>query len=233
MNLYHSFNLNVECAYIIRVKDNEKSESLAKRCVLSCDYVKMPYVYWDAYDGTGNEIIPPANLKDHVLMNMIRIDDHYMKKGEVACFLSHISLWSRCVEIDKPIVILEHDAIMIKPYYKHVLYNSICYLGSHEQYKNNWNVYPTPPHGSDGPNYHFILRAHAYAIDPAIARHLLSHVLRYGMSISLDQYIKADIFPMHQFNLFAYDEPSSSTTIKNRPGLNEGRPNLRNDDLKE
>lgn len=227
-SLYNSYNMEVEKAYINYVKGSEKSENLLRRCIESCKNVDMPCKPWEAYNGIEDPIKEPDHLKDHSIMKMVRLTDHYMTRGEVANFLTHISLWSKCIEIDQPIVILEHDAVMVKPYFKHEIYNSICYLGCQEQYKMGWSVYKTPPHGTEGPNYHFICRSHAYAIDPAVARHLLTHVLKYGISISIDVYMRADIFPIHQLDIFAYDEEDGSI-ISNRP--NEGRPSKRNDFL--
>ncbi len=39
--------MDVDKAYIIRVKDNKKSEDVALRCAESCEKVKMPFEYWD------------------------------------------------------------------------------------------------------------------------------------------------------------------------------------------
>lgn len=229
-SLYKSYNLNVKKAYIIRVKGNSTSESLAKRCSKSCENVNMPYQLWEAYNGIHNPIIPPDHLKNHVLMNMIKIGDHYISRGEIACALSHISLWSKCLEIEQPIVILEHDAVMVKPYYEHKIYNSICYLGCDEQANRGWKVLPTPPHGSDGNNFHFICRAHAYAIDPSISRTMICYVLKYGITHSLDMMLRADLFPIHQSGLYAYDvRDGYETTILNRP--EEGKVMTRNEDL--
>jgi hypothetical protein len=231
-SLFFSYDLNVDKAYIIRVKNNLLSEKKAVECLASCDSVGMNATLWDAYDGTGKEVIPPEHLKDHPTMSMIKVTDHYLVRAEVACALSHISLWAKCIEIDKPIVILEHDAIMLAPYKQHNLYNSICYLGSIEQVKQNWSVYYTPIHASEGPNYHFICRAHAYAIDPAVAKNMLSHVLKYGICAPLDIILRADIFPIHQFGVFAYDNHTDTireTTIHGRP--KEGRSTFRNDNL--
>ena len=97
-----------------------------------------------------------------------------------------------------------------------------------EQMKKKWSIYPTPPHGTDGENFHFICRAHAYSIDPAVAKNMLAYVLQYGINTSLDRMLRADIFPIHQMNLFAYDE-SSQTSITNR--AKGDRPSLRNDNL--
>lgn len=232
LNLYRSNNTAVESAYIITVNGNENSEKYSKICQASCQQVGMPYKTWDAYNGlTGNEIVPPNHLRDDKLMNMMKITDHYMTRGEVACALSHISLWEHCAAIDKPIVILEHDSVMVKPFLDHQSYNSICYLGGQEWATQGWKVYPIPPHASEGPNWLFICRAHAYSIDPQMAKNLLSYVLKHGINAPLDIMLRADLFHITHQGLFAYDVPSSKldTTIVGRPL--EGRSTRRNDKL--
>jgi hypothetical protein len=125
-------------------------------------------------------------------------------------------------------------AIMVQPYTHHAVFNSICYLGSNEQVNQGWQVLPTPPHASEGPNYHFICRAHAYAIDPAVAKNMLAHVLKYGISAPLDILLRADIFPIHQMGIYAYngwEGDMTDTTILGRPL--EGRTTKRNDRLED
>jgi hypothetical protein len=229
-SLFNSYNTSVSKAYIIRVQGHEEGEQKAQRCADSCDKVGMPWEYWDAYNGLEGTIVPPDNHSG--IMEMVKITDHYMTRGEVACALSHISLWQKCVIDDQPLVVLEHDSIMVQPYMNHSVYNSICYLGGHEQAKQGWQVLPTPPHASEGPNYHFICRAHAYAIDPAVAKNLLAHVLKMGICAPLDILMRADVFPIHQMGLYAYNEwdgDKTNTTILGRPL--EGRSTKRNDDL--
>lgn len=229
-SLFNSYNTGVSKAYIIRVEGHEEGEHKAGRCADSCDNVGMPWEYWDAYNGLGGTIAPPEHHSG--VMEMVKVTDHYMTRGEVACALSHISLWQKCVIDDQPLVVLEHDSIMVQPYLNHSVYNSICYLGGHEQAKQGWQVLPTPPHASEGPNYHFICRAHAYAIDPAVAKNLLAHVLKYGINAPLDILIRADVFPIHQMGLYAYNEwdgDKTNTTILGRPL--EGRSTKRNDNL--
>lgn len=231
-SLFNAYDMSVDTAYIIRVSGNEKSESLAYRCAESCKAVGQQFEFWDAYDGTGSEIIPPAHHND--TMKMFKVTDHYLTRGELACALSHISLWVKCVVDDKPLIVLEHDSVMVNPYTAHSVFNSICYLGSHEQAKRGWQVLPTPPHASEGPNYHFICRAHAYAIDPAVAKNMVAHVLKYGICAPLDIILRADIFPIHQMGMYAYDTYAAeskheNTTILGRP--REGRSTFRNDKL--
>ena len=227
MSLFYKYDMSVDKAYIIRVAGHASSEEKAKRCADSCDTVGQAWEYWDAYNGLAESIIYPKHHGQFV--DLLKVTDHYMTRGEVACALSHISLWVKCVQQDKPLVILEHDSVMIKPYPTHAVYNSICYLGSNEQVNQGWQIMPTPPHASEGPNYHFICRAHAYAIDPAVAKNLLAHVLKFGICTSLDMFIRADVFPIHQMGVFAYDVKDADTTILGRSL--DGRSTKRNDNL--
>jgi hypothetical protein len=228
-SLFFSYDMEVDKAYIIRVKGHELSERKAEECLKSCQSVGMQAQFWDAYDGTGGGIIAPEHLKDHPTMKMIKVTDHYLVRAEIACALSHIGLWAKCVEQDKPLVVLEHDAVMIAPYNTHQLYNSICYLGCIEQAKGGWSVVATPVHGSDGPNYHFLLRTHAYAIDPAVAKNMLAYVLQHGICGQLDRLLRADLFPIHQMGLVAFDNHENLTSIKGK--TEEYRSSRRNDNL--
>lgn len=217
-SILKSYNIDVDCAYIIRIKNNEQSERLAFEAAESCVLVGMPYEFWDAYDGLQNPI--KESIHHGQFMKMVKLTNHFLTRGEVACALSHISLWVKCVEEDKPIVILEHDALMIKPYRKHQILNSICYLGGIEQSKQKWPVLPYPPNGSEGHNVRFICRAHAYAIDPDVAKNMLAMILHQGIYFSLDVMLRSDLFALHQLDLYATDRGNSSnldnTTILNR-----------------
>lgn len=227
-SLYFNHDMHeVEGAFIIRIKGHQKSEELATRCAYSCEKSGQSYQFWDAYDGTKETIVPPSHHND--TMSMIKVTNHYLTRAEVACALSHISLWVKCVLLNKPIVILEHDAIVVHPYTSHNVYNSICYLGGVEQVKGGWPVKSIPPHATDGPNFHFICRAHAYAIDPIVAKNMVAHVLKMGIHVSLDMMLRADLFPIHQMGLHAYDD-YVDTTIPGRP--KDGRNTIKNDYLK-
>lgn len=229
-SLFYQYDMTVKSAYIIRLKDHIKSEQLAARCARSCESVKQPYVFWDAYDGTDIGIKTP--IHHNAVMDIIKVTDNYLTRTEVATALSHISLWVECARLDSPIVILEHDAIMIQAYPRHNLLNSIAYLGCEEQFTDKLTITPTPVHAANGPNYHSIYKAHAYAIDPFVAKNLISHVIKHGICAPLDLMIRADLFPMHQMGLVAYDFESnrSNTTITGRADVSK-RATIRNDDL--
>lgn len=232
LNLWYSRDCKVDQAYIITVKGNESSERYSARCQSSCLNVGMPYKVWDAFDGTKGTITVPDHSANDSIIRMLKVTDHYLTRGEVACALSHISLWIHCAKIDKPIVILEHDSIMVKPFLNFENFNSIVYLGGNEWAEQGWKMYPIPPHASEGPNYLFICRAHAYAIDPLMAKNLISHVLKVGICAPLDIMMRADLFNIAHQGLYAYDKNIdlvNDTTIKARPPT--GRTTDRNDRL--
>lgn len=210
--LYNSYNMSVENTYIIVIKNNEISESMAVRCIESLNNVNQSYTIWEAFDGTDDkELKIPDQVKDRNHIYWPKLINNELSTRQVGCFMSHYSLWCRCLTIDRPIVILEHDAIMLKPYKEHRLYNSIVYLGSIEQ-ANGKPVWATPPHAT---HYNGLLRSlcrsHAYAIDPAVARLLVGYTITHGIYNSLDMYVRSDLFPMSQFELYACDLPGKST----------------------
>lgn len=214
--LNYSFNMDIESAYVITIKGHSVSERLAARCIESCQRHQIPIQRWPAFDGTSGIIKTPQELQDLKITKWLKVVDPYLSMTEVACALSHISLWARCVQLDRPIIVFEHDAIVVAPMKVHPIFGCIAYLGSQEQAKQGWSVVPTPPHSSHGYNYHFICRAHAYSIDPFVAKNMLAHVLRFGICESLDLMLRADLFPVLQLGLYAYDEPEGTTIVQRK-----------------
>lgn len=202
-------------AYIIYVPKIPISVKLAKRCFSSCENVGQKSFLYEGFDGTTKNIIVPENLKNQSWIKWMKVTDHFQSLSEIACSLSHISLWIKCMEEDRPIIILEHDAIMLKPYVKHSFYNTISYLGCREQYKNDVSI-NQQIYSSINKNWNFIHRAHAYCIDPPAAKRLFLNVLDRGIYESADVMIKCDDVAIIQQDLYAYDSPENVTTIKHK-----------------
>jgi GR25 family glycosyltransferase involved in LPS biosynthesis len=196
-------------AYIITLKGNATSTRLSDRCQKSCIKVEQPYNVWDAFDGTSGQIYYPEHAQNQDHYSFLKQMNDKLTITETATILSHYSLWAHCVKIDIPIVILEHDAIMVQRYAWHDGWNQINYLGNYSQLETGWPSFP--PHSAATKNYKFICRAHAYAIDPAVARQLVSHVIRFGLSAPADMLIRADIFPLVQTGFYAFDAPDETT----------------------
>jgi hypothetical protein len=91
--LYTNYNRTVSQAYIIYVPNNSVSQTLADRCLKSCQDINYPASLWAGFDGTGADLIIPDNIRRQSWYRWLKVTDHYQSLAEVACSLSHISLW--------------------------------------------------------------------------------------------------------------------------------------------
>ena len=233
MNYYSQLEMAVEGTYIISIQGNKVSEQLTQQCYESCQKVGQPNVQiFPAFDATDSKIKVqdhnlgkpigelgtikvPEFLQGQAFLNFLRLKRADLLMTQIACFLSHYSLWCMCLDKDKPIVILEHDAIMVKQYLRHNYYNNIVYLGGCEQIEGSLHTKDTiPPHASDQKGLdRFICRAHAYTIDPAIAKNLVAYSIHHGLITTADAIMRCDMFGIVQDGVYAYDKPHGLSTI--------------------
>ena len=233
MNYYCSHEFDIEGTYIISIQDNEVSQKLTQQCLASCKEVGQPNVQvFPAFDATDSKVkvqkhdlgLPigelgsikvPQFLQGQAFLNFLRLKRCNLLMPQIACFLSHYSLWCMCLDKDKPIVILEHDAVMVKPYLRHHYINNIVYLGGSEQIEGTLRCNDTiPPHASDQQGLdRFICRAHAYAIDPIMAKNLVSYAINHGIITTADAMMRYDMFGIVQEGIYAWDNPHDLSTI--------------------
>lgn len=220
--LYKTYNTNVSQAYIIYLPKVSKSLQLATRGLNSCTKVGQPAQLFEGFDGTTGIIHQPKHLENQSWVKWLKITDEFQSPSEIACSLSHIALWVKCMEQDQPLIILEHDAIMVNPYLVHPFFNAISYLGCKEQYGHT--EFPaTPVHSAINHNWHFINRAHAYCIDPQVAKRLFLNVLDRGIFESADVMIKCDDVAIVQPGFYAYDDDEGFSSQPNRKMANDHR----------
>lgn len=212
-NLYPKDNYSIENTYIITLPNNKTSQNLTQRCIQSCLSVGQPFTLWEGFDGSSKEIIVPEHLRDKDYLKWIKVNHKFMTPSQIGCCLSHFSLWFHCITIDRPIVILEHDAIMVEKFFGiYPFYNAITYLGCREQKYENVPVQPTPIHMQSFDTFvRKIGRAHAYAIDPAVAKLMISRLLVDGITTMNDEFMQANWFTIIQYGFYAYNEPGQTT----------------------
>jgi hypothetical protein len=233
MNYYNKHEMSVEGTYIISIQGNKVSEQLTQQCLASCKEVGQPNVQvFPAFDATGSKVkvqqhdlgLPvgelgsikvPEFLQGQAFLNFLRLKRCDLLMTQIACFLSHYSLWCMCLDKDMPIVILEHDAVMVKPFLRHNYLNNIVYLGGSEQKRGSLRDTDTiPPHASDQQGLdRFICRAHAYSIDPIMAKNLVSYAIHHGIITTADAMMRYDMFGIVQNGVYAYDNPHDQSTI--------------------
>ena len=233
MNYYNQHEMAIEGTYIISIQGNKVSEQLTQQCLASCEKVGQPNVnVFPAFDATGSKVkvqqhdlgLPvgelgsikvPEFLQGQAFLNFLRLKRCDLLMTQIACFLSHYSLWCMCLDKDRPIVILEHDAVMVKPFVRHNYLNNIVYLGGSEQIHGSLRDTDTiPPHASDQQGLdRFICRAHAYSIDPIMAKNLVSYAIHHGIITTADAMMRYDMFGIVQNGVYAYDNPHDQSTI--------------------
>jgi len=180
-------------AYVITLLGNEYSERVATRCVESAEGIDVSY--W------------PACTVDNVEDAMHSIDTEWTwgdggaglkhhsyggnDRARMACAMSHYYLWLYCYEVDKPILILEHDAVFIRPFVEFE-FNGICQINdplcatprgdwwSEQMLKRGDGVWPkTKVLGNGRPDG--LAGNSAYVIKPSHAKILLELVHEHGL----------------------------------------------------
>src|SRR5210317_47905 len=104
-------------AYVITLTGNEYSERVSRRCINSANILVRKYPAC-----TGKEA---ASLMSQYGLRwtwgdgyrgMIHKPYGGNHNRRAACFLSHYELWRDCVNTDEDHLILEHDAVFIRPF---------------------------------------------------------------------------------------------------------------------
>lgn len=230
LNLFEDYSEDIENTYIIALKGNTTSEAQLARCIESLDKFNMSHSVFYGYDGTDKITIKtPEHLKNNSFMKTIKLYDHCLSITEIACALSHIALWFKCMELNKPITILEHDAIMLRPYTKHKVYNSLIYLGHKvtlkglseklgygsknfedtvELIQSKPNILPFNYMGNClvqtvSKNFLFVMGLHAYSIDPPTARRLISGIITDGLINPIDTVVQLGKYNMTDTGMYA------------------------------
>ena len=188
--------------YIIYIKGNEKSEYTANLALESCNQ----YGYdTELFDGItpeslkqwdtqyGLTVLNPSHMYDRQIgLNGTK----YTYECKYSNFLNHYTLWNKSIELDQPIVILEHDVIALNPWsildFDELLVLNM-YSGLHQPlfdtilkpnliegihtYTNPYLVYRSDNlwrHASMIPG------SAAYAISPKGAKRLIDNVIKHG-----------------------------------------------------
>lgn len=119
-------------SYIIRLSDFPNSIEWAERAYKSAKENNWNIHFFEGSNGQKE------TLKDY----NIKINSKYKKAiasfervGTVGCFLSHYRLWKKCIELDEPICILEHD-VTIHAAFPELEFNDIIKLSTNKKAKD-------------------------------------------------------------------------------------------------
>lgn len=136
------------------------SSRVAGDCVQSLERHGWPYRIWPAVDGQS---VTQAHW-DHIGVIMSDLGKISRRPGAQGCWLSHFGVWSECVKNNEPVIVLEHDALVMAPWPNDIdLDPQVIKLYTTAECKVN------PAYGlwSKG--------SHAYTLTPQQAQQLIDH----------------------------------------------------------
>lgn len=116
-------------AYVITLKGNDYSEEVANRCIVSAKKFGLtvePFYGVDKY--IARDVMKEHKLKwtwagpnnDTKILcpiSGLQMFPYTAKdiNAKIGCSMSHFLMWKKCVELDEPILILEHDTVFLRP----------------------------------------------------------------------------------------------------------------------
>lgn len=202
-------------SYVITIVDNELSVEAANRCVESAKLHGIDAEIFKAITPKDNPL--EILKKEGMPTNNLLLDDTCSKPGPaICCFLSHYFLWKKSIELNEPILCLEHDAIVVKKLPPSLKHTGVCNLG-----KPSYGKYIVPKKPGtyklfSKPNRHFP-GTHAVLVSPNGARKLIEQTkVRAGTP---DLFLNKDDFPwLSEYYPWPVECDDSFTTIQNERG---------------
>ena len=182
-----------EC-YIITIFTNIESLDAAKRCISTGKKFGLHIKFFSAYTPIHN---PLKILKDRgVNTNGFKdIEKHSHGDAAAGCFLSHFTLWEKCIELNNPIIIFEHDAVIIDKLPSFILdgtgFDQLVNIGipGHDEFK-------IPKFTGVGllfSSWPQFKGTHAYAIKPIGAKALIDQAKKN--TTAADMFLNSNTFP--------------------------------------
>ena len=197
--------------FVITITDIEQSVQCAQRCIKSGKRNGMKIDMYDA--------VTPRNVNVYRMMEEEGIDtqgfvEQYSRlENCIAAFLSHYSLWKKCMEDTHTYTIFEHDAYIVQPISDSLIFNKVVSFG-----KPSYGGYNMPSFGV-GPltSKRYFPGAHAYRLTPAGARVLVEQAQRHARPT--DVFLNLETFPfLQEYYPWPVEARDSFTTIQNPVG---------------
>lgn len=197
-------------AFVITIMSNEDSVKVAKRCIASG---KKHGVKIEMHKATTPADEPLELLeKEGIAPNSF--DEKYSRNLNcISAFLSHQSLWKKCVEDNETYAIFEHDAVVTAPLPTQPFWY-VMNIGAPSYGK--WN---TPQQIGINPltTKRYFPGAHAYMLTPEGARRLIEAAPKHARPT--DIYLNLDTFPwLQEYYPFCAEAKDSFTTIQVEEG---------------
>ena len=94
--------------FVIAIRGHPVSEKQLQDCLDSANRLDWKVeIFW----GVNGKTLTEESWKQIGVKPLIN-KPTMSKRGTWGCFFSHWNLWHRCIELDQPMIVLEHDAII-------------------------------------------------------------------------------------------------------------------------
>lgn len=160
------------------------SSPVVMDCVRSLEQHGWKYELFRAVN--GNKVSPQDWERTG-----IRMSQHgkmTRRPGAQGCWLSHYTIWTKCIQNNQPVIVLEHDAVITEPWPKDLdLETQLIKLYSTAECKTN------PAFGlwSKG--------SHAYTLTPTQAQRIIDHARERGAQ-AVDKHLGDQVLPWKFFD---------------------------------
>lgn len=196
-------------SYVIVLQGTEEhvryttSRTMSKQLHKSAKRYNWPLKIWPAVDG--------SKLADNFWdLNTVKVSTETAgkfleKKGAWGCLLSHVSLWQHCVNLNTPIIVLEHDAVITAPWPDLDISKAVIKLHSETKTKHKSTV----GRWSTG--------AWAYTLTPLQAQALLTGYASVG-AMAADKLIGTNLVPWRflDWDLVEHNSEPHISTVSQR-----------------
>lgn len=107
--------------------------------------------------------------------------------GNICCHASHVKCWKRIIELDKPCIILEHDALIVGDVMNIEIPDMAVVTFGHRVPNKNTYIPPSPPTGLIEINR--AVGVHACGLTPTTAKWLYEDARDNGIGIGVDRWL--------------------------------------------
>lgn len=199
-------------SYVITIMSMPESVKMAQRCI---DSMKEYDVQMFSAITPEDDPIAIAK-KEGIRLDHFEVDAKKYSRFErcVSAFLSHYSLWKKCIEDNKEYQIFEHDAVCTGNLPKFINYQRCVSLGAPSYGKFNT---PTKLGTSPLVSKPYFPGAHAYRLNPKGAREMV--MFSKGMAKPTDVYLNIKDFPwLQEYYPWPVEARDTFSTIQNQGG---------------
>ena len=179
-------------AFVIRKKNDELSERLADECIASAQNFGIDVEKFDGIYSDHDAILAKEGLFPHPAVIK------KLRNGYKGCFLSHYLIWKKCIEWNEPVLIFEHDAVMLRPITDEILndFDTILVLDKFSrdpQYEDllkkemELKIYQHPKileYNQKSINRTMINGSHAHLVKPKGAIEIINSVKQHGYIVT-------------------------------------------------